>query len=204
MTVVIVREEPRVVAITLGAAVMAAGAFLPWAASSQDQTNDDDVYGFCGGPGWMGGRADGMMHRYGGGPVGGYGLGMRSGMMRDYAMGAGAAGGPGLGMLSTLDLSESQRTQVNKIGDDLRREHWVLMGKIHEDRAKLRDLESASEPDPKAVGAVYADMASLRQQMIEGRIQAVNHARALLTSQQRQQLDSWRRGRTATGPGLTK
>lgn len=193
----------KLMAISLGAAVIAGGALLPKAASSQDQTNEEGYSGYCGGPGWMGGYGGGMMRGYRGGWMGGYGRGMGPSMMGGYGnrMGPGTFGGPGLGMISNLDLSDSQRTRINKMRDDLRREHWALMGKIQDDRVKLRDLESMSEPDPKAVGAVYADISKLRQQMIEGRFQAVNQARALLTAQQRQQVDTWRRGSWGSAGG---
>ena len=133
-----------------------------------------------------GGPGLGPMHGRGMGPgmMGGYGMG--PGMMGGYGM-----GGYGLGGIGMLDLSPAQRTKINAIADDLRKRHWALLGQIQDDEAKLRDLSAQAEPDPKAVGSVYVHMSKLRQQMIDAHETAMEQARAVLTPEQRGQLDRW-------------
>jgi len=149
-------------------------------------------HGWGMGPGMMGGygMGPGMMGGYGMGPgmMGGYGMG--PGMMGGYGMGPGM-GGYGLGGIGMLDLSPAQRTKINAIADDLRKKHWALLGQIQDDEAKLRDLSAQAEPEPKAVGSVYVHMSKLRQQMIDAHETAMEQARAVLTPEQRGQLDRW-------------
>jgi len=119
----------------------------------------------------------------------GGGWGMGPGMM-----GGGWGMGPGLGVLGgieLLDLSPAQRSKINGIADDLRKKHWELLGRLQDDEAKLRDLVSQPEPDPKAIGSVYVQMSKLRQQMIEVHANAMDQARAVLTVEQRSELDRW-------------
>lgn len=132
------------------------------------------------------------------GPMGmmaghGRGQGMMGGGMGMMGMGHGMMGG-GMGAFGMLDLSDEQRTNVNKIFDAERKQHWTIGGKLLDERTKLRDLLYADEPDPKKVGAVYGEIAKLHQQMIEAHVQAVNQARTVLTAEQREQFKQWRRG----------
>jgi len=138
------------------------------------------------GPG-MGGWGMGPgMGGWGMGPgMGGWGMGPGMG---GWGMGTGL-GGYGLGGIGLLDLSPAQRTKINAIADDLRKRQWALLGEIQDDEAKLRDLSSQPEPDPKSVGSVYVHMSKLRQQMIEARAGAIDQARAVLTPEQRSTLD---------------
>jgi Spy/CpxP family protein refolding chaperone len=146
------------------------------------------MYGGNGmGPGMMGGGCGGMEM-----------MGMGPGMMGG---GYGSMGMMGMGPLGMLDLSDEQRTKINKIFDEERKKQWSVMGKIMEEQNKLRDLYAAAEPDPKKVGAVYGAIAKLRQQMIESNIQTMNHAQAMLTKEQREQLRQWHRGRWGQGRG---
>lgn len=146
------------------------------------------------GPGMMGGdggqgMGPGMMNGYGG-------EGMGPGMMNghgDQGMGPGMMGGPGLGAISRLNLSQEQRAKLDAIEAGLRSKHQPILARIAEDRAKLQQLTSESQPDPQAVGSVYADMSKQRQQLLEDRVQAMNQARAMLTPAQQAQLQSWRR-----------
>ncbi|MBI5612285.1 MAG: Spy/CpxP family protein refolding chaperone [Gammaproteobacteria bacterium] len=137
------------------------------------------------------------------GRMGGYGQGRGMGMMGHGMMGMGhGMMGGGLGAFGMLDLSDEQRTKVNKIFDAERRQHWVIGGKLLDERIKLRDLLYADEPDPKKVGAVYGEIAKLRQQTIEAHVQAANQARAVLTAEQRDRLKQWRRGMMMGGQGM--
>jgi len=175
----------RLVGLTFAAALAAGGT-----AWGQDA---DGGYGPCGmGPGMM----------WGGG-YGGYGMG--PGMMGGYGPGRGMMGGyggygmgPGMmmghGAFNGLDLTDEQRTKIDKILDAERQQHWGVMGKMMDEQNKLRDLYAADEPDPKKIGAMYGEIAKLRQQMIETHVQASNQAQQILTKEQREQLRQWRRG----------
>lgn len=163
--------------------------------------------GGMGGMGMMGGGMMDMM--MGGGGMGGMGM-MGGGMMGGpgmmgggYGMGPGMMGGDtgmmGMGPVGMLNLSDDQRDKIEKIYDDERKKHWDVAGKMMEEQNRLRDLYQTDEPDPKKVGAVYGNIAKLRQQMVETHIQARNQIQALLTKEQREQLRQWRRG--GWGPG---
>lgn len=150
-----------------------------------------------GGMGMMGGGMMDMM--MGGGPGGGMGMGMMG------------MGGPGMGMMGgmgpvwMLDLTDEQRDKIEKIHDDVRRKNWGTYGKIMDEQSKLRDLYSGETVDAKKVGAVYAGIAKLHQQVIEANVEAHNHALAVLTKEQKEQLRQWSRGgmggRGMMGPG---
>lgn len=147
-----------------------------------DYTNDmmgSHGSGYGMGPGMMGGG-----HGHMGMMGGGYGMGMMD-------MGSGMMGGGALGM---LDLSDEQRTKIEKIHDEERKQHLTVMSKMLDAQSKMRELYAADEPDPKKVGAVYAEMARLQQQMLETHVQSSNQMKALLTKEQREQIRKWHRG----------
>jgi Spy/CpxP family protein refolding chaperone len=108
--------------------------------------------------------------------------------------GMGMMGGDGLGMFGMLDLTDEQRTKINKIHDDLRKQHWAMMGKMMDEQNALRDLHQADVLDAKKIGAVYGNLGKLRQQMAETHVEAKNKIHALLTPEQRDQMRQWRRG----------
>ena len=187
------------------AAILTASAATIWAADAGNVTG-----GYCPyqdmGPGMMGGGYGhmGMMGGgYGGmmGPGmmgGGYGGMMGPGMMGGGYGHMGMMGGYGMGM---LDLTADQQAKINKIFDDKRKQHWAIMGKMMEEQNKLRDLSNVDKPDPKKIGAVYAEIAKLQQQMIESHVQATNQMQDILTKEQRDQLRQWHRGGRGTGEG---
>ena len=140
----------------------------------------------------------------GGGMMGPGGYGMGPGMMggyEDYETGPGMMGDYGLGQISRLDLSDQQRDQINKLSDQLRRKHWDIMGKMMDERSKLRDLYAEDKPDAEKVGAVYDEIAKLQKEMVQTRIETGNKIQDVLTPQQQEQLKTWRQGRWGTGGG---
>jgi len=138
------------------AAALAIGAANAWAADADQATGGYGPYGM--GPGMMWG---GGGYGPGYGMMGGYGpYGMGPGMMGGYGMGPGMMGGYGMGPgmmgygpLGSLDLSDEQRTKINKIIDAEHKQHWAIMGQMMEEQNKMRDLFSADEPDPKTAGS---------------------------------------------------
>lgn len=128
--------------------------------------------------------------------------------MMGWGMGpgyCGAAGG-GRGMMAgfgMLDLTADQRAKITKIQDELRKQHWGIMGKIMDEQAKLRDLYAEEKLDAKKIGAVSDAIHALQKQMTETKIDAFNRMREILTKEQRDQLGKFQRGggRGMMGPG---
>ena len=144
-------------------------------------------YGYGGGH-MMGG------YGYGGGHMmGGYGHGMHGPMT--YGEDTPFVGHQqGLGPVWTLDLTPAQRTELTKIQDRLRKQHWALQGKLEDQYAKLRDLNAAEPLDKTAIDATYDEIFKLRRQFVEATTDARIKADKLLTPEQRQALTRWQWG----------
>ena len=174
------------------APMAAALAIVASPADAQPQPGSGPGYGM--GPGMMGGYGPGP-----GGPRPGHDMG--PGMMGEYGMGPGMMGGYGMGpgvgglgagrMLDALNLTDAQRADVNKIRDDLRRKNWDLLGKMQDERAKLRDLYAAEKLDRTAISAAYRRIADLRLQRLDNMLDAQEKLEAILTPEQRKQLRRW-------------
>jgi Spy/CpxP family protein refolding chaperone len=145
--------------------------------------------GYGMGPGMMGGyggngQGPGMMGGYGGygpgaGMMGGYGgYGTGPGMM--YGYGANGAG--------ALNLTDDQREKITKIQEALSTKHWELMGKMQEQQFKLRELLASGRADDAAIGKAYKNIEGLRQQMWASGADAQKQMDAVLTKEQRDQL----------------
>ncbi len=131
-------------------------------------------------------------------PMMGGGCGMGMGGMQGMGM-------MGPGAFDRLDLTAEQRTKINKIRDDMRKQHWALMGKIMEEQAKLRDLYDEDLLEAKKITAVSDAIHAYRKQMIESRIDAFNRMRDVLTKEQREQLTKLRHGGGGMmGPGYRR
>lgn len=99
-----------------------------------------------------------------------------------------------MGGFAMLGLSDQQQQEIDKIRQEMFRKHFDLRQQIFNERQNLRRLLLQDKPDPKAVGAQYDKIAQLRRQMIESRVEAQNRMEAVLTGEQRQQLQRMRRG----------
>jgi Spy/CpxP family protein refolding chaperone len=117
---------------------------------------------------------DGMMGGQMGG-MGGHGDGMKRGAARMH-------------MVMSLDLSDEQRSKINKLTDELKHDNWATKGLIMDGSAKLRDLYEADKRDPAAIGKEYQKIFDLQRQMIEATITTQNRIEELLTPDQRAQL----------------
>jgi Spy/CpxP family protein refolding chaperone len=163
-------------------------------AQEQSSMMDEDMQGMMSGMDMMGG---GM------GMMGGSGMGGGMGMMGGQGMcGSMSMMHGGMGPLQMLNLTAEQRTKINAIHDGLRKEHWALMGKIMDERAKLRDLFEAEKPDTKKIGPVFDTIFGLRKQMMLASIDAKNRVQEVLTKEQLDQLKQWHHSRwQGTGGG---
>jgi len=118
---------------------------------------------------------------------GGYGpgYGMGPGKMRGYGAGDGA--GPGYG----LNLTEEQRSKIDKIQGDTGRKQWDLMAKVQEEQGRLNQLCYSDKPDDAAVSKTFNNTVSqLRKQLFENGLTARRQIDAVLTKEQREQLGS--------------
>ena len=127
---------------------------------------------------------------YQNGPMMGYGGGM--GMMggHGYGGGMGMMGGP----MQSLDLDDNQRKKFNDIQDAASKKNWELMGKMMDDRAKLRDLYNADRLDVKAITSVYDRVFATQKKMIENSLTARNQQYDLLNDKQRKEWKEMRGG----------
>ncbi|TXH74766.1 periplasmic heavy metal sensor, partial [Thiobacillus sp.] len=147
------------------------------------------------------GMMGGMMNMMGGGcPMGmmggdmgpgmsGYGPGMMGGGM-GYGMGPGMMAGwaGGMGPMATLDLSDTQTAQLEKIQTESMKKQRSLMRQMWEAQEKLGDLFDAENRDPAAIGKAYGKLADVQRQALEARIEAGNKAAAVLTKEQKAQM----------------
>jgi len=138
----------------------------------------------------------------------------RPGMM-GYGMGPGMMGGRGMmggdmgmgmdmmggGLYQMLNLTDDQRTRINKLQDAERHQHWATLGKMMDERARLRDLYAANNRDVQAILKVQDQMHVYQRKMMELHLNTQNQIEALLTPEQREHLKSMRRGMPC-GPGM--
>jgi Spy/CpxP family protein refolding chaperone len=149
------------------------------------------------GPGGGYGMGPGMMWGYGMGPgmMGGYGpgygpggYGMGPGMMWGYGRGGYGYGyGPG-GGYGALDLTAAQRAKIADIEEELARKRWDAMSRMQEQRFLLQELYASGKSDDAALRKSYQAMADAQKQMFESSLEARKRIDAVLTKEQREQL----------------
>ena len=153
-------------------------------------------YGGYGGNGGYGGygMGPGMMYGYGG--PGAYGMGPEMmGGYGGYGMGPGMMYGYGPYGLAGIDLSQEQRDKIARIQEAFSQKQWGLMGQMRDARFKLRDLVASGKADDAAVGKAYKQIEDLRQQMWSSMAESRKQFDAVLTKEQRDQLQrGWGRG----------
>lgn len=141
------------------------------------------------GPGMMGGAGPG------GGYGPGYGMGpgmMGPGMMGGHGMGRGMMGGYGWGGYGGLNLDDEQRAKIAAIQEESSRKQWELVGKMHEQRHQLHEFDSSGKVDESAARKAYQAMSDARKAMFENSLDVRKRVDAVLTKEQREQLQSGR------------
>jgi len=138
--------------------------------------------------GQMGGQMGGMKCDHKGGMMGGH----KGGMMGHDGAGM-MMGSAHMHMIMSLDLSDEQRSKINKLSDELKRNNLATKGSIMDESAKLRDLYAADKRDPSAIGKEYQKIFDLERKMIVGTITTQNRIEEILTAEQRAQLKSMRK-----------
>ncbi len=162
--------------------LMLVSALSLFAATAAMADDDDRYWGPHGMMGSWGGMGSDMM---GGGMMGG---GMMGGGMMGYAP------------YQFLNLTDDQRSRINKIQDEERRKHWQTMGKVMDERARLRDLYQADKRDSQAILKVQEQIDQLQRKMLELHLNTQNQVEALLSQEQRDQLKTFRSGGGGYGP----
>lgn len=149
------------------------------------------------GPGY--GMGPGMMYGYGGG----YGPGMMGGFGPGYGMGPGMMYGYGHGFgpgmmygygpgYAVLDLTDEQSAKIEKIYADVQQKQWDLATKLFAASGKLHEALAAENPDRKAVAAAFKAASDLRLQRLELGLDTRAKVDAVLTKEQREQVQAWR------------
>ena len=180
------------------AAVAALFSATAWAQMGPGMMGGYGQGGYGMGPGMMGGygpggygMGPGMMSGYGMGPgmMGGYGpggYGMDPGMMGQGMMGPGMMGG--YGAYAGLKLSDEQRAKIAEIQQDVSRRQWELMGKMREQGFQMHRFDAPGTADDSAARKAYQVMADARKAMFENSLDARKRIDAVLTKEQREQL----------------
>lgn len=152
-----------------------AAALLLAAASAWSQP-----YGM--GPGMMGG------HGMGPGMMGGQGMG--PGMMDGHGMmgGCGMPGMMGGWDYGIPDLTNDQRAKIAAAEKEFRQKQWQVMEKMHDLQFQSPDIYRDGKFDEQAARKQYDAMAALRKQMFENSLEERKRIDAILTPQQREQL----------------
>lgn len=136
------------------------------------------------GPGMMGGG-------YGPGKGGGYGPGMMGGGYGPGMMG----GGNGPGMMEpwwSLDLTDKQRADIDKIMEERFKNHWSQMSRMFEAQRKLDQLYSAEKWDSKAIDKANDELFKVQREVTEEHVRIRNRIMEQLTPEQREQMKRYR------------
>ena len=118
---------------------------------------------------------------------------MQGGMMGAAAMGQGMMG-DGYG---AIKLSEEQRAKIAEIRRELAGKQRELMAKMHDQRVDMHDLGSVDEA---AARKAYDEMSAARKELFEATLAARSRIAALLTDEQRKQLDEQRKQLGSSSP----
>lgn len=127
----------------------------------------------------------------------GCGYGMGPGMMGGHGMGHGMLGdcGPGYGWAGIPGLTDQQRSKIADLENDSRQKQWELMEKMHRLHFSTDDTLRDGKFDEQAARKQYEALANLRKQMFENHLETRKRIDALLTPEQREQMQERRQAR---------
>ena len=110
--------------------------------------------------------------------------------------------GPNLERLaSRLDMTEQQRAEIKAILDDSRQQMVKLREQMRENRGQLRELVGQAGFDEAAVRSIADNQGDLKAETIVLRARQRHEMRAVLTDEQRVQLDEMWKHRKHRGGG---
>ena len=98
-----------------------------------------------------------------------------------------------------LDMSDEQRAGIEAVLDNSREQMAKLRDEMRANRAQLRDLTGQSGFDEDAVRGVADKQGDLKAEMIVLRARQRSEMKALLSDEQRAQLDEMRKGKHFRG-----
>ncbi len=103
--------------------------------------------------------------------------------------------GPNLERLAgRLNMTEQQRAEVKAVLDDTRQQMVKLREQMRDNRAQLRDLAGKTDFDEAAVRGIADKQGDLKAETIVLRVRQRHEMTAVLTDEQRVQLDEmWKR-----------
>jgi len=103
--------------------------------------------------------------------------------------------GPNLERLADrLDMTEQQRAEIKAMLDDSRQQMANLREQMRENRIQLRDLAGKTDFDETAVRSIADEQGDLKAETIVLRARQRHEMKAVLTDEQRVQLDEmWKR-----------
>lgn len=135
------------------------------------------------------------------------GCGFGHGGMHGARFGGDFRGGPGgaMGMASNLNLTKDQWDKIGKIMDAERSKVRDKMYSMMESRKALRTAAQATTYDAKKVRELADTQAKIMAELIVLKTETQHKIRAVLTPEQRTQLDTMRQGRfNRRGPWNSK
>jgi periplasmic protein CpxP/Spy len=109
----------------------------------------------------------------------------------------GRMGGHGFGMrgLSRLDLTESQKADLQRIMESRKATFESLRERAHSDWEALQNLAEGSAPNTSAVGAAFLKLRADREALRAERESTMQEVRSILTTEQKEKLDSMKQER---------
>ena len=109
----------------------------------------------------------------------------------------GKMGGRGFGMrgLGQLNLTDSQKADVQRIMDARKATFESLRERARADWQALHDLSAGSAPDRSAVGAAFLKLRADREALRAERQSAMQEIRTILTPEQKEKLDTMKQER---------
>ena len=171
-------------------------------------------YGYDGGPGRPGGYGYGMPDGMGPGMMGGYGPGSGPGAGGGYGYGMPYGMGPGMmegygygmgpGMMGpyaaqALRLNAQQRQKIGDIEREVANKNWKLLGQLRVEREKLYNLYGQPQLNTSAISDAYQQIATLRKEMFENRLNAQQRMQDVLNTHQQ---GAWRSMHRGMGYGM--
>ena len=110
--------------------------------------------------------------------------------------------GPNLERLADrLNMTEQQRAEVKAVLDDTRQQMVKLREQMRDNRAQLRDLAGKTDFDEAAVRSIADKQGDLNAETIVLRARQRHEMKAVLTDEQRVQLDEMWQGKKHRGGG---
>lgn len=142
--------------------------------------------------GMMGGHGKGMM---GGGMMGGHGKSMMGdGMMGGHGMGMMGGMQHGAGFGFGLDLSDEQKAEMGKIRQEILPKMGELHGKMQVNHEQMQALHHSDAVDEAAIATLADQKGELMAEMIKLHSRHRAGMQALLTDEQREQMNQRHQG----------